>query len=137
MAKPTDKRTAALRTPEARTNHVSSMAVGRYLDALAATDPAQGAPRRVTNPETMKKWLEKARESLSHKEGIARLKVLQRVRELERDIEALGGADDGLVAGFVEHAKAVADHHGIEYATFRDAGVPPEVLKAAGITRKG
>ena len=42
-----------------------------------------------------------------------------------------------LEKAFVKHAKAYSDSKGISYAAWREIGVTPEVLKAAGITRAG
>jgi hypothetical protein len=42
---------------------------------------------------------------------------------------------DRLELDFVLHAKAYAHEHGIEYATWREFGVPAGVLARAGIAR--
>ena len=41
----------------------------------------------------------------------------------------------GLEKGFVRDAKAYSDSKGITYASWREVGVPADVLKKAGITR--
>jgi hypothetical protein len=63
----------------------------------------------------------------------------QRARDLRREADQLrarsNGGGDKARAAFVKHGKVWAETNGIEYATFRDMGVPAAVLAEAGITR--
>ena len=54
--------------------------------------------------------------------------------------EALGRAEASedlatLEAAFVEHAGSYSERKGISYAAWREAGVPADVLRRAGISR--
>lgn len=60
----------------------------------------------------------------------ARLDAQQRLTRLEDPVD-LGA----LEAGFVAHAAAYSDRKGISYPAWREAGVPAEVLKKAGVAR--
>jgi hypothetical protein len=66
---------------------------------------------------------------------LRRLDLMQSRAEAE---QALGVTGDGpdheeLVSGFVQHAKAYSERKGISYATWRQFGVPADVLRRAGI----
>lgn len=118
--------------------HDESTAVGDYL-RLIQRKPAAPGKLRPSKPETLRKWLAAAEKAYVSLEGVARIKKLQRIRELRDALGEAAKVDDDkflrIEEGFVANAKSFADRHGIAYATFREEGVPPEVLKRAGIAR--
>jgi hypothetical protein len=69
------------------------------------------------------------------------LHLLQERKNLEVELARLisgGGVDmDKLRKGFVKNAKAYGTAKGIAYGTWREIGVPADVLRDAGITRGG
>ncbi len=125
--------------------HKDAMAAGRaegravkaYLDALAAHRPKRGRPR---TPESIRQRLSAITAELEAASSLQRLQLLQERRDLEAELEAKSGAApdlSSLEAGFAAVAKAYAARKGIAYATWREMGVPADVLARAGITRGG
>ncbi len=126
-------------TPE----HKAALAAGReqaravanYLEALEANRPKRGRKRTL---DTVKRQLAEANEALDEAAGAGRLEWIQRRRDLEVELATMqaGGGPDltALEKGFAKHAKAYAARKGISRATFREFGVPAEVLKRAGIS---
>jgi hypothetical protein len=116
-------------TPE----HKAAMAAGRtegravreYLDALRSNKPKRGRKR---TPDSIKARL-----------ALDELRLVQERRNLQHELETMGASIDmaALEADFVKVAKTYSERQGIAYATWRDVGVDPAVLKAAGITRAG
>ncbi len=114
-------------------NH--SKVVGRYLEALDANKPKRGRKR---TPDSVKKRLAGVQSELTEAAGVQRLSLLQERRNLEVELAGMqaGGADiSGLEKEFVKVAKPYAQRKGISYGAWREFGVPPEILKKAGITR--
>jgi hypothetical protein len=115
----------------------SGRAVRSYLQALEASRPKRG--RKVTT-ETLTARLNEANEKVNTEaDPVRRLNLVQQALDLEAELERRGG-DDGadlpaLEKAFVKHAKSYADAKGISYAAWREIGVSPAVLKAAGISR--
>jgi hypothetical protein len=60
---------------------------------------------------------------------------MQSRSETEQALESLGTGPDqeALADDFVKHAKAYSERKGISYATWREFGVPADVLRKAGI----
>ncbi|MGQ0825094.1 MAG: hypothetical protein ACT4OX_08745 [Actinomycetota bacterium] len=114
-------------------NHART--VGRYLEALDANRPKRG--RRRTS-ESVKKRLATVDAELKEATGLGRLTLLQERRNLEVELASMqsGGVDlSALEKDFVKVAKTYAQRKGITYGAWREFGVPPEVLKKAGISR--
>jgi hypothetical protein len=122
--------------------HKEALALGRrqsqivreYLDVLEENRPRRG--RRRT-PESMKKRLDAIDRELEDASSLRRLQLLQERRDLD---DELNGAEEPVdVASyerdFVKVAKAYSDSKGISYATWREIGVQPDVLRRAGIPR--
>ncbi|MBM3671472.1 MAG: hypothetical protein FJW86_04720 [Actinobacteria bacterium] len=111
-------------------------AVKAYLDALEQHRPRRG--RRRT-PESIEKRLVAIDGEIGGASSLHRLQLTQERRDLQAELAGMkaGVAVDvsALEAGFVKVAKSYGDRKGIAYATWRDAGVPTEVLVKAGITR--
>ncbi|WP_419932290.1 hypothetical protein [Candidatus Poriferisodalis sp.] len=66
-----------------------------------------------------------------------RLEAMQAVRGNDAQLEALQAEPDmsSAEAGFVAHAASYGARKGIQCATWREFGVPADVLVKAGITR--
>jgi hypothetical protein len=109
--------------------------VGRYLDALEANKPKRGRKR---TPDSVKKRLAAVSEELKDSGGLTRLSLLQERRDLEVELATMqAGTPDlsGLEKEYVKVAKDYSAKKKISYGAWREFGVPPEVLKKAGITR--
>jgi hypothetical protein len=67
------------------------------------------------------------------------VQLLQKKMDLERELavlEAGEGVDlSELESGFIDAAKGYSERKGITYAAWREVGIEPRVLKAAGISR--
>jgi hypothetical protein len=112
-----------------------SRSVGRYLEALEAHKPKRGRKR---TPESVKKQLAQVQESLKTASGARRLELIQQRRGLEVEAAGMsaGGPDlTALEKEFVRSAKGYSQRKGISYGAWREFGVPPEVLRKAGISR--
>lgn len=112
-------------------------AVARYLEALESNRPRRGRKR---TPESIERKLTEINSQIDDAGPARRLELLQQRRDLERELEQLrarvGAADlEKLQQQFVAVAHEYGQRKGIEYATWREAGVSPAVLKAAGISR--
>lgn len=111
-------------------------AVRRYLEALEAHRPKRG--RKVT-PETMQARIEKIDAELGDGPNpLQRLLLNQERKDLTEAIESFGteGTVDlsELETEFVKVGKRFANKKGIDKSLFRQAGVPTEILKKAGIS---
>ena len=109
--------------------------VGRYLEALEANKPKRGRKRTA---ETVKKRLATVAVEMKDAAGLARLNLLQERRDLEVELATMQGAKPDtseLEKEFTKVAKAYSAKKRISYGAWREFGVPPEVLKKAGITR--
>lgn len=128
--------------PKMSKEHKSALAKGRrqgatvsaYLDVLQRSKPKRGRKR---TPESINNKLSAIEAELPEATGTRRLDLLQERRDLQKAQQV---ADDTaelerLQGEFVEIAKDYSDRKGIEYATWREAGVPAAVLKDAGVSR--
>ena len=109
--------------------------VGRYLDALEANKPKRGRKR---TPDSVKKRLAAVGAELKESGGLTRLNLLQERRDLEVELATMqAGTPDlsDLEKEFVKVGKDYSAKKKISYGAWREFGVPPEVLKKAGITR--
>ena len=110
-------------------------AVKTYLDALERHRPRRGRQR---TPDTIKARLAAIEQQLTDASSLKRLQLIQERRDLEVELAAksAGVVDlSSLEADFVKYAKPYGDSKGIAYATWRELGVPADVLKRANITR--
>jgi len=133
-------------TPTAKTpmsdTHKAALAVGRmqgatirkYLEAVKAHQPKRG--RKVT-PDQLRDRIAKTNESIVSATQIARLGLIQERIDLEAALAASAETNDlvDLEREFVKVAKFYAERKNFSYRAFREAGVPPAVLKEAGIVR--
>ena len=124
--------------------HKAAMEQGRaegrvvrdYLEALRSNKPKRGRKRTAASISAR---LAKIEDELATASAIEELQLLQERRDLQAELDSMGGGVDidELEAAFVEVAKSYGQRKGIVYATWRDVGVPAAALKRAGIGRGG
>jgi len=108
-------------------------AVRRYIEALGTRQHRRGRPRNVTSER-----LVAVESELGSADPLRRLLLLQERRSLTAQLEQAEVESDvqELEDGFGQVAASYAARKGIDYATWREAGVPAAVLRCAGITRR-
>ena len=115
---------------------VEAAAVRDYLEALEASRPKRG---RQVAPEklTARKADIDAQLAVGDVKPIKRLELLQDRRDIEAQLASLADEPDmtAVEAGFITHAAGYGHRKGIQYATWREAGVPADLLARAGIMR--
>ena len=109
-------------------------AIRAYLEALESTKPKRGRKR---TSDSIKKRIDVIERELESADPLKALNLRQERRNLYGE---LAGIDDKIdiaevEAGFVAAAKTYGERRGIAYEVWREAGVPPEVLQKAGISR--
>lgn len=115
-------------------------AVRRYLIALEKNRPRRG--RQVT-AESLQERLEEIEQRIADADPLQRVHLIQERRNLEQRLRNRSEDEDDdiqtLETAFVEVAAEYGERKGIDYATWREAGVPAEVLQRAGIhwSRRG
>jgi hypothetical protein len=110
-------------------------AVKAYLDALEQHRPRRGRQR---TPESIRKRLAVIDQAMPEASSLKRLQLTQERRDLQDELAAKQAPDvdlSKLESDFARAAKGYGASKGIEYATWRELGVPADVLKRAGITR--
>lgn len=115
---------------------IEAAAVRDYLEALDSSRPKLG--RRMSPEKLQERRTELGAELASGSlKPMKRLETLQAVRDIDAQLEALQAEPDmtAVEAGFVEHAASYGARKGIAYATWREFGVPADVLNKAGISR--
>lgn len=112
-----------------------SRAVRNYLEALDAHRPKRGRKR---TPESIAKKIEKIDSEIDEATPVRRVELVQERMDLTDELASLeAGADlSELEAGFVAAAQSYSARKGITYAAWRAVGVPANVLKEAGVSRK-
>jgi hypothetical protein len=126
----TDEHKAAMRA-----GRDQGRAVKAYLDALEQHRPRRGRQR---TPDSIRRRLGVIEQALPEASSLKRLQLTQERRDLQDELAAKSAPDvdlSALEADFVKAASAYGASKGIEYATWRELGVPADVLKRAGITR--
>jgi hypothetical protein len=124
--------------------HKAAMAAGRaegravknYLEALEQHRPKRG--RRRTS-ESINARLQKIEDELATADPMTRLSLVQERLDLTEELKNMDEAVDltEVEEGFVDAAKSYSERKNISYRAWREIGVPPAVLKRAGITRAG
>lgn len=118
------------------TGRAQGLAVRRYLEALERNRPRRG---RRSSPDALRAQLAEVEARLHEADPLKRLHLIQQRKLLESRLTEGEGPEDlaDLEAAFVEAAAAYGRRKGIDYATWRQAGVPAEVLRRAGVHRGG
>jgi hypothetical protein len=111
-----------------------SRAVSAYLEAMESHRPKRGRKR---TPESIDRRVEAIDSALAAAKPVTRLSLLQERMNL---LNEKAGMDDGVdLSSYEDEFVAVAHDYGqrkgISYTAWRELGVPPAVLKRAGITR--
>jgi hypothetical protein len=108
--------------------------VRRYLDALDQSRPRRGRKR---TSQSIKRRLDAIEEQLDSASPLQRLQLVQERLDLTAELDALDAKVDlsALERDFAKVAKDYSQRKGISYAAWRELGVPPDVLKKAGIGR--
>ena len=121
--------------------HKRALSEGRAMSAtvdryLAAVNTPKRRGRKVSKA-TLEQRLAQARIDSKAAVGVDRVLAAQAVRDLQNKLAQLNSSVDvkSLEADFVKIAKQFSENRGISYSAWRDAGVPPQVLKRAGISR--
>lgn len=111
-----------------------SRKVGAYLNVLQDTKPRRGRKRTA---DTIRARLTEIEAQLPEASLLKALGLMQEQKRLEIELNVIDEKVSATEAeeGFVEVAKDYADRKGITYDTWRQAGVPAEVLKRAGISK--
>jgi serine phosphatase RsbU (regulator of sigma subunit) len=110
-------------------------AVRRYLDALEQNRPRRGRKR---TRESVERRLQDVESRLAEAEPMDRLHLIQERLDLQAELASMAGNGvdmSALEEAFVEAAAEYGSRRGLGYAAWREAGVPPAVLRRAGITR--
>ncbi|HUZ19284.1 MAG TPA: hypothetical protein VMU75_01755 [Acidimicrobiales bacterium] len=112
------------------------LAVRRYLEAIERSRPRRG---RRPSTDSLKKQLADIEARLRDADPLKRLHLIQQRKAIESRLEGGDAAEDitSLEEAFVEAAKEYGARKGIDYSTWREAGVPAEVLRRAGVHRGG
>ena len=122
--------------------HKAALAEGRaqgrairdYLEALEAHRPKRGRKRTT---DSVQKRLERVEAEIHDADPMKRVALIQEKMDLEMELAAADGGVDlaALERDFVKYAKDYSLRKGISYHAWREVGVSPTTLRAAGISR--
>ena len=141
--RPAQRRTKRAAPRKLSASHKRALAEGRTMSAtvnryLSAVNTPQRRGRKVSEA-TLTRRLADARQRFRTATGVDKVLAAQEVRDLQAKLAREGTANavdvKSLEAAFVKVAKRFGEKRGIRYGAWRDAGVPAEVLKRAGIAR--
>jgi hypothetical protein len=110
------------------------LAVRRYLEALERNRPRRG---RRPSKESLQKQLTEIEDRLRDADPLKRLHLVQQRKVVEARLANGGSGEDlsELEDGFVDAAAEYGARKGIDYSTWREIGVPVEVLRRAGVQK--
>src|SRR5437879_4770306 len=105
-----------------------------YLEALEKNRPKRGRKR---TSDSIAKRLETIEVKLEEADPLTRLHLIQERINLQNELESLKAKTDltELEKGFIVAAKSYGKRKCITHAAWRALGVPPDVLRKAGISR--
>ena len=123
---------AAQREAMATSRHESSV-VKAYLESLEGRSVGRGR----LSVRAIDTRLAKIESELESADVLARLELFQRRSDLLAQRKGLASDVDGLAleAEFIKVVAHFAAKRGVGYAAFRSMGVPPRVLREAGVRR--
>lgn len=110
-------------------------AVRRYLDALDQHRPKRGRKR---TRESVERRIQEVESRLADAGPLDRVHLIQERLDLQAELATMDGNGVDLSELEDDFVRAAADYgsrRGLTYAAWREAGVPPAVLRRAGITR--
>lgn len=122
--------------------HKQALALGRsegrivraYLEALETHRPKRGRKR---TPDSIRRRLNTIESEIAEADPLKRLQLTQERIDLDHELVRLE-ADNNLQEleeAFIEVAFSYAERKKISYTAFRELGVSPSVLQAAGFKR--
>ena len=115
---------------------IETAAVRDYLEALEAQKPKRG---RQVSPEKLQARLADIDAQIAGGDlkPIKRLELMQDRKDIDAQLAALADEPDmtAVENAFITHATSFSQRRGIQYSTWREAGVPAELLGRAGISR--
>lgn len=124
--------------PQPTKEHLEALAQGRaegaivrnYLTALASVEP----PKKGRQPRSADDIASQINDTT---DPVERLKLRAALREaVARESQTTAVDLDGLEKAFLGVVVGYSAKHGLSYADWRAEGVPPAVLKAAGLSNK-
>ncbi len=109
-------------------------AVRKYLEAIAASRGKRGRKR---TPTSVERRINAINAELVTADALDALLLRQERKDLEAELKRLSSTLDlkKLEKDFISSAKAYGERKGIDYSTWREAGVMPAVLIKAGVKR--
>lgn len=115
---------------------IEAAAVRDYLEALESSRPRRGRQLSAEMLAERRAGID-AQLDAGDLKPIKRLELLQSRRDIDAQLAAIAEEPDmtAVEAGFIEHAASYAQRKGIQYATWREAGVSADLLTKAGISR--
>ena len=123
--------------------HKQALARGRaesrivkdYLEALRETKPKRGRKR---TPETVEQRLTAVTKELETADALTELLLVQEQHDLMKELLNLRSQVDvrSFEHAFVQVAVSYSKSKKIDYSSWREVGVPAEVLKRAGLTKQ-
>lgn len=108
-------------------------AINTYLQSLTSRRPG-----RPVTAQNLKAKIAALDEKIAEEiEPLRRVKLIQRRLDSKTALASVGEVVNLAAAekGFVKNAKAYSARKGLTYTAWREAGVPADVLKKAGIAR--
>jgi hypothetical protein len=101
------------------------------------TELKNGKQERRRDPEVLRTRIQRIAEQLPGTDVITELRLVQERTDLEAELAQKDRALDhaALEAAFIEVAAGFSERKGIRYDTWREVGVEPRVLRAAGVRR--
>jgi len=110
-------------------------AVRIYLETLRLHRPRRGPQ---VSAEDLRSRLASIEIELSTADPIAELKLLQKRRDMTKELKAMSSGGDlkELEEQFIAVAASYAVRNQIDYETWREAGVQAATLDRAGVQRK-
>ena len=134
---------AARRKTKMTDQHKAALAEGRaegkavreYLAALEQNKPKRGRKR---TPDSVKKRLSAIEAAMPEAAATKKLSLVQERIDLTAELASMNVKTDltQVERAFVKAAKGYGSRKGISYAAWRAVGVPADVLKRAGVTRR-
>jgi hypothetical protein len=133
-AKKTTKGMSAEHKAALAEGRAQGRAIREYLEALEAHKPKRGRKR---TPDSIKKRLVKLEAEIFDSDPMKRVALIQERMDLEEELTTVDGGVDlsSLEEDFVRYAQEYSARKGISYAAWREVGVSPATLTAAGVSR--
>jgi hypothetical protein len=112
-----------------------SRAIKRYLEALGNRRPG-----RPVTTESLESRISRIDDKLrDENDPLKKVDLLQQRIDAAEALKRISATEDiqTLEEGFVDSARTYSERKGITYSAWREAGVPAEILRKAGVGRAG